>query len=130
MASIKNNNKIVVNQNGRITSKGDLNISPSIQNNNFQGNNRGRGEFVDTLSQVIRDLEKYNKRTGGLEDAIDELRSAREKSESSSPDPSTITRFLRSAKGMIEEVAGSAAGVSSIAVTIAGLIKMAAEIFK
>jgi hypothetical protein len=116
---------------GNITGKNvTIEQNMSMGDNTFSGDERQRQDFLKKLSQVITDLEKYDLKIGTLEGAIAELQSAKEESKKDSPKGTAITRFLRSAKGIIEEVAGGALGIANIVSTIGNLIKMTPTIFK
>ena len=130
-SSNKQHNQQVL-QTGNIKAHGNVSINQTMssEGDSFVGDEKRRQEFVKNLAQAIGELEKHKNKSEKVVEALNELKSAKTESEKKEPEPSIISRFLRSAKGIVEEVVGTVTGISTVATTITSLIKILPEIFK
>jgi hypothetical protein len=63
-----------------------------------------RTEFVTTIFRLMSDLQKLSPQHPDIEEAIEELRSARDEARKSKPSQAELKRMMNSAKGILVEV--------------------------
>lgn len=86
-------------------------------------------EMVQQLNSLVQQLNKHAKAHPDVAVAQDELRAAAKEAQKAKPEPSAISRFLRSAKGYLEDAASVAGVLVPIVKAIGELIKVVPGIF-
>jgi hypothetical protein len=105
------------------TSGGDVNISQVANQHGATINPTTPTEFIEALHSVIAELDKV--KATEVAEAKKELVAATEEAKKAAPQGSVLRRFLFSAKGLLEGIAGVATPVA----TLGELIKKVPGLF-
>jgi len=116
---------------GKITLSGgsNLNMNQTNVSQSQENSITTREDFLGEIDRISDFLQNYKNVHPDVREALGELKLAKDEAQKKSPNPSAIKRFLNSAKGLIEEVAGTVKNVSAIGTAITALVKVAQIIF-
>jgi hypothetical protein len=100
----------------------DIRINQEMDTGDKKTSPTSKEEFVDSVRQLINQLERVSSEHPDITDAISELRSLLQETQKSNPEPTVIKRFLASAKGLLVDAAESVTAVGTISTGITILI--------